>query len=275
MRTALFLTATIWALAPRSASAIEFGYRVEWQMTEGTALYRAKNVPVTVRDIPPHRGDRFLADWQGDPIADDRVNFRSWNGTARFLMGVRWGKFECLAGPTLFHTVDIDYPHPPLGWEGRKHLYTTYRSGDSFDDRCDCLRYYELNGHLPRFGARVLVSGWTPYRHIRRAAFRLRLSLEGDPFGRPLEFETGWDRYNRDEVRTVILAGRLREFITGLRVEFTTLRLAEEGVKPRKHFLYIDGGLVFSVFSPRDGFDALTLDNRDHFRFALGAGITN
>ncbi|MBI4414946.1 MAG: hypothetical protein HY566_01765 [Candidatus Kerfeldbacteria bacterium] len=266
MRTALFLTAVIWALAPRSARAIEFSNRLEG-LIENTALYRFASTPISVRDIPPHRDDGFLTNRSWAPIEDAPRNFRAWTASARYLAGVRWDWFEFQAGLMLTGAWR-QYPTPPM--TDRSRLYNTYRNGDSFDGHCDCARYYELRAKsTTMLGTRLVVSARTPYLPFPTSTgFRLRASLELDPLGRPLEFETGWDRYNRDEVRAFIAAGRLREYVAAVRLEFG-------GSEPGTPNFFADAGYVASTFSPRSNFNGLKLTNRDHFRFALGVVLTN
>lgn len=266
MRTPLSLVTMFLILTANPVNAVEFSQRLEG-LIEDSALYRADGVPIEVRDIPSHPDDQI---GPVGPIEDDFVNFRSWTIGVRYLAGVRWRWLEFQAGPVISGTTN-DYSGPPLDGNQREYLYSTYRTGDNFDGGCDCLRYFELKQRTPTLGGRLILSVWTPYLPMFDSeGFRLRASLEIDPFGRPLEFETGWDRYNRDQVRAVIEAGRLREFVSNLRLEF-------DGGEPGRPstYVFVDGGLVLSKFSPRHGFNQLSLINRDHFRFALGLGITN
>lgn len=262
MRAALPIAVVVWSFAP-AVEAIEFTHRFE-ALFENTALYRSAGAPAFVRDIPPHSNDTFLQNWRGGPIEDEIIDFRYWTNAVRYLAGIRWHWLECQAGPTYFGTFQEN--GPPV----RDGRYGTYRGGDSFDGHCDCARYYELHARSPVLGVRLVVSASTPDLPVLdKGTFRLRTSLEIDPFGRPIEYETGWDRYNRDEVRAFIKAGRLHEFVAALRLEF--------GSDPRssRAYLFVDAGLVTSIFSPRDGFDGMTMKNRDHFRFALGFGWSN
>ena len=160
--------------------------------------YHVANVPRFVRAIPLHRDDDYLSgsSFATQPVVDDSLGSFS----------IATYSFELTASYRWIETGSR------LGWASvssdrvqQNQFGTTERgSGTS-------LRFYEVSSKVPI--SFVLFGGVRlPIVKPRPSWGGLALSLgaQYEPFGTPLHFRAGWDRFNDDKVWRYIRIGKVQ-----------------------------------------------------------------
>lgn len=226
-----------------------------------TGLYEFHGVPLHVRQVPRHRDDGYLGVCP-TAIEQDHVGSRSWMFGIRYTFAVPLKVFALKVGPTLY--IDrVNNLRPPVNPEERERLYARYRAGGN------CWRYYQVIPKMPAVTPRILFGISIPRgSEFEETKLRLTGGIELDPLGLPLIVETGWDRFNHDEVWRYFTAGRFREHSVFLRLELGG------PVNDQEMHLFLEGGYPWGSFSPKKGFSEMTMENRTSPRVGLGVGLT-
>jgi hypothetical protein len=174
-----------------------FRYDVAFSGTTGGS-YRVSNVPQFVRAVPLHRDDGFLA---GSPFAtepiinDDLGRFSLTDYSVELTSSYRWLQAGGRIGWAYVSSDRV-----------RQNQFGGTERGTGTS-----LRFYEVDSKVPISfivfgGLRLpLVNPQTSW-----GGLALAVGAQYEPFGTPLHFRTGWDRFDKDETWRYFKIGQVQ-----------------------------------------------------------------